>query len=165
MGWLISDAVGEGAKKKMAKRRVEFISGNVNSYARVMNSQEHLDKATEANGLAAILGEMKADGEEERATRAAEKKTEDAEREKRREAAAQKEQEKRTMLLPSLLVTAEELATRAKIIDAVNIGDLKDLLKYFFEPPLAGLSKMKRAELVAAVEQRVEVYRAGRFEA
>jgi hypothetical protein len=69
-----------------------------------------LDKATEANGLAAILGEMKANGEQERAAKAAEKKAKDAEKEKRGEEAAQKDQEKRTpccwlflLLLRSLL--------------------------------------------------------------
>jgi hypothetical protein len=61
-------------------------------------------------------------------------------------------------LLLALLITAKELATHAKIIDSVNVGDLKDLLRYFLEPPLAGLSKMKRADLVAAVEERLEVY-------
>jgi hypothetical protein len=165
MGQLLQDAIGEGATKKLAKRCVELMSGNISSYSRLMNNNEQLQKAKEMVDLTAVLGEMRAEKDEENKAKATERKAEEAERATKKVEAAQKESEKKSGLQAHLVVIVETLATRTKIIDSVNIGDLKDLLRYFFEPPLAGLSKMKRADLVAAVEEHLEVYRAGRFEA
>ena len=53
----------------MAKRRINMITSNVNSYSRVVNSQEYLDAAMEINGLVAVLGEMKANADQEKAAK------------------------------------------------------------------------------------------------
>jgi hypothetical protein len=38
-------------------------------------------------------------------------------------------------------------------------------MKYFFDPPINGMSKIKNAQLVVAVEECLETYQASRFEA
>jgi hypothetical protein len=43
---------------KMVKRRMEAISGNYSSYARVMNNNEHLQMAVEVNEVSLALGEL-----------------------------------------------------------------------------------------------------------
>jgi hypothetical protein len=64
MDQILHDSLGHGAKI-LAKRRINMISGNMNSCARLLNSKEQLDKTVEATELAAIIGEMRADAEED----------------------------------------------------------------------------------------------------
>jgi len=66
LGRVLDDCLGDGAKKKLAKRQVDIITGNISSYSRVVNSQALLDLAVEANDIAAVIGEIRADNEEGR---------------------------------------------------------------------------------------------------
>ena len=43
-GSVISDAIGVGAKKKIAKRRINMLEGNVASYSRVLNSASQMER-------------------------------------------------------------------------------------------------------------------------
>mgnify|MGYP001002017224 FL=1 len=78
MGQILNDCIGDGAKKKLAKCRINIISSNVNSYSRLVNSEEQLKNAVEVNGIAALLGEIRADADEERAAKAAKTKANDS---------------------------------------------------------------------------------------
>ncbi len=62
----------------------------------------------------------------------------------------------------SLIVFAEDLVHHRQYTK--NLKNL-DLLNYFFDPPIIGTSKMKNAQLVVAVEELLEIYKASRFEA
>ena len=42
---------------------------------------------------------------------------------------------------------------------------LSNLLRYFFEPPAPMIAKLKRDELIAALQGHLKVYQAGRFKA
>jgi hypothetical protein len=55
--------VGEGAKKKLAKRCINFWDGNISSYSRVFNLEEQLSNIREVNELTAVLGEIRAENE------------------------------------------------------------------------------------------------------
>ncbi len=157
--------MGSAAVKKMPKRRLEAMSGNINSYARVMNNKEHLEKAIEVNDITMALGELRQEAEEEKKAAARKKRLEEEQREKKKQQALQLESEKRAQLRPSLVAKADQLASRAlSVADIPNRG-LIELLKYFFEPPLEGLSKLKRPQLVVAVEDRLNSFREQRFEA
>ncbi len=46
---------GDKAKTKIAKRRIDFMTGNVNSYARILNGPAQLDSISTYNNLAASL--------------------------------------------------------------------------------------------------------------
>ena len=59
---------------------------------------------------------------------------------------------KKMQLQPSLLATVEKLATNESSVADINNKGLVDLLKYFFDPPTEGLSKMKRQQLMEVVE-------------
>ena len=39
-GSILSETMGEGAMKKLAKRRISFWDGNIESYSRVLNTTE-----------------------------------------------------------------------------------------------------------------------------
>ncbi len=161
----MKESMGSGAVKKMAKRRMEAISGNYSSYARVMNNKEHLQMAVEVNEVSLALGELRQETENEKKAAAKQRKVDEMQREQRKQQAASLESKKKEDLRPSLLTKADQLASRAlSVADIPNRG-LVELLRYFFEPPLEGLSKLKRPQLVEAVEDRLNTFREQRFEA
>jgi hypothetical protein len=162
---LLNDAVGDGAKKRMAKRRIDMITGNVNSYAKVRNSKEHLNHAIQMNQLASVIGSMKADTDIERAAKAAAKKADDDEKARKREEALEKVHQKKMELQPCLIELAEGLANGSTDLEKITVSKLSELLRYFFEPPIVGLTKMKRPALLAAVQERIEIYKLSRVEA
>jgi len=55
IGEILDQSTGVKATKKLAKRRIEFVNGNVNSYARVLNGQAQMDAIKTYNDLAASL--------------------------------------------------------------------------------------------------------------
>jgi hypothetical protein len=85
-GSVISDAIGVGAKKKIAKRRINMLEGNMASYSRVLNSASQMERIKQMNEVMSIVGEIR--GENQRgkeATRpiiANKVKTQDKERKK-----------------------------------------------------------------------------------
>ena len=55
---VISDAIGVGAKKKIAKQRINMLEGNVASYSRVLNSASQMKRIKEMNEVMSIVGEI-----------------------------------------------------------------------------------------------------------
>jgi hypothetical protein len=90
---------------------------------------------------------------------------EEEKREKKKQQAQKLEAEKRTQLQPSLLETVEKLASGSKSVAGSPNKGLIDLLKYFFNPPTEGLSKMKHPQLVDVVEGHLNSFCEHRFEA
>ena len=48
---LVNRAQGEGAKKKEAKRKRDLVSGNINSYSRILNNGKNLEKFQDCTEL------------------------------------------------------------------------------------------------------------------
>jgi len=67
-------------------------------------------------------------------------------------------------LQPCLIELAEGLANGSTDLEKVAVK-LSELLHYFFEPPIVGLTKMKRPALLAAVQEWIEIYKLSRVEA
>jgi hypothetical protein len=65
-------------------------------------------------------------------------------------------------LQPALAALAEGLVSGALSIDNVKNGDLVNLLKYFFEASINGISKLKREGLMENVLDLLENYKACR---
>ena len=42
--YIMEDAVGEGALKRLPQRRLNFINGSISSYCSILNSPERLEK-------------------------------------------------------------------------------------------------------------------------
>ncbi len=49
VGNIIEDSIGQNANKKIPKRRINMIEGNISSYSRMLNNQKSLDYIAEAN--------------------------------------------------------------------------------------------------------------------
>ena len=63
-GHMLYDVKGKGAITKIAKRRIDMIDGNVNSYSKVLNSPKRLRLIKEHNDLIAAVAEVSAEVEE-----------------------------------------------------------------------------------------------------
>ena len=81
MGAAVTETMGEGAKKKLAKRRLEAMRGNVASYSRVLNSTERMVAIKEAKALHAVVAEVSVEIETEKLIRAQRKESKKADRE------------------------------------------------------------------------------------
>ena len=97
MAAIINQCMGNKATKKVAKRRIDMIEGNVNSYARILNGPQLLEQINAYNDLAASItvlqkekDELEARGKEEKKKSIAEK----AARKAVRDQQMQDEQEK-----------------------------------------------------------------------
>jgi hypothetical protein len=53
IGAVIDQIFGDKAKTKIVKRRIDFMTGNVNSYLRILNGPAQLDSNSTYNNLAA----------------------------------------------------------------------------------------------------------------
>jgi hypothetical protein len=57
---------GDGAKKRMARRRLDMVNGNISSYCRVLNSKDQLDRMKEVTLLTASVAEVTKEKEADR---------------------------------------------------------------------------------------------------
>ena len=73
-GFILYDVKGKGAREKVARRRLDMVSGNVSSYSRVLNDPKLMQEYEEVNKLVATVAAVSADKEaaKERTKEAAE---------------------------------------------------------------------------------------------
>ena len=74
---LINRAQGEGAKKKEAKRKRDFVTGNINSYSRILNDEKNLEKFQDYTELSVGLEMLNAE-KDEKSKEASAKKAQEA---------------------------------------------------------------------------------------
>jgi hypothetical protein len=55
LGSILEDSIGQNAKKKIPKRRINFLSGNIASYSQSLNNPAALDQIINTNNLANCL--------------------------------------------------------------------------------------------------------------
>ena len=58
MGAILAEAAGKGARKLIAKRRIDIIDGNIGSYSRLLNSDARMEMIRDVNALAAAVAEI-----------------------------------------------------------------------------------------------------------
>ena len=67
MGHILYDVKGKVAKQKIAMRRIDFIYGNTNSYAKCINGPKRLKENIELNELVASVAGVISEASEEKA--------------------------------------------------------------------------------------------------
>jgi hypothetical protein len=127
---IIEQSQGERAKKKEAKRKQDFISGNINSYSRIMNDKASMELINYYNGLSASLAMMNAEKDKKKTKVAAEKKKTAEECEQKKVAAEAKENSKVAELLPGFQRELGE-SDAAKILTLTDTR-LRLYIRYFF---------------------------------
>ena len=76
------DARGNGAIKELAKRRIEYVTGNINSYSRFLNSPERPKEVQDNLQLCADVTKIPTENEDTKSQKKMKKEAEAAEREK-----------------------------------------------------------------------------------
>lgn len=154
-GFILYDCKGAGAKMKLAKRRLDMISGNVSSYSRLLNDAKRLEEIKELNQLASSIAMISSDVLEEK-KRKANKAAGDASKKKlkqvqEKEAAAQKDQEAQP-IVSSLMAKFEtgELAGTAENFSVLNTANLKMILRHYLNYK-GGVSNWKKEQVIDMV--------------
>ena len=57
-----------------------------------------------------------------------------------------------------MIMDVEAAIANDASLNNLSTSRIRDLLKFFFEPPMPGVSKMKKDELVAAVREKIVAY-------
>jgi hypothetical protein len=100
MAAILDQCMGNKATKKVAKRRIDMIEGNVNSYARILNGPQQLEHIKAYNNLAALITVLQKEKDELEVQGKEEMKKSDAEKAARKVVRNQKMQDEQVELGP-----------------------------------------------------------------
>jgi len=155
-GFIMCDVKGKGAQSKLAKRRLDMMSGNVASYSRCMNDPKRLKQIQEVNQLAATIAEVSADidNEKEAIKKKAVQKVK-ASKEKKAAVIA-KEAEERARELPKLSPLMLDFEEGRKDITILNTPlfpkpYLVKMLKCCYASKPTGVQKKSKEEIYGEV--------------
>jgi len=160
MCFIMCDVKGKGAKTKMAKGRLDMITGNVSSCSRCLNDSKRPKMIEEANQLAATVAEATADmdAEKERKRVEAAQKVSDKKRKTQDDKA--KDAVKRAAAMPSVQLVMDDFVKGAKQpaeFESLTRPVLANILKHFCNVKPKGLTKMSKEAVVEAVKQLFNV--------
>lgn len=148
IGEILDQSSGVKATKKLAKRRIEFVHGNVNSYARVLNGQAQMDAIKTYNDLAASLATYNAEKHQRDEEKKKEKKKKDEEKEAKKRLQKEKEAQEHEIILPGC---REDVEIRGKLwVLGCSVKRKKEILKHYFchDKPLYKLNQSETNELI-----------------
>jgi hypothetical protein len=153
-GNLLEDSLGHNAKKNIPLLRINFMSGTVASYSRVLNNSEALKHIEDANMLSACISTI-SESRELAKDAAKEKKSQEAKSKQEKKANDQAEFEKKKgelheELVRDLLVF---VAAGGTIPKTLTKDKLLNLLKFYFKDKTAGLSSMKWDAIIDLVKR------------
>ena len=149
IGALIDESSGEKAMKKIAKRRIEFMNGNVNSYARVLNGQAQMESIKNYSELAASIAVYSREMTERENQKQGEKKKSDQEKAEKKRQQELKDKHDRDRLLPGC---REDVEVRGLVfVLNCNVLRKKDILKHYFDysKPMSAIKKTEVDLLIA----------------
>jgi hypothetical protein len=129
VGAIVDQCAGESAKKVIAKRRIDIVSGNVNSYARVLNGAAQLDKIKTYNQLAASIAIIRKERDEKKEANKERKKQEEIEKAAKKADKAQKDAEELERLGP---ICMEHVAKGLDHVLSLKLLERKDILRVHF---------------------------------
>ena len=151
-GFILYDVKGKGAKNKVAKRRLDMITGNVSSYARCLNDSKRLKQIQEVNQLTATVAAVTADIAKEKELQKikAAQKTKAAKAKKAEENA--KEAIRREEKLPKITLLMQDFETERRDLTLLATrlfakDYLIDILKYYYNARPVGAQSMSKAEV------------------
>ena len=148
IGEILDQSSGVKATKKLVKRRIEFVNGNVNSYARVLNGQAQMDAIKTYNDLTASLATYNAEKHRRDEKKKEEKKKKDEEKEAKKRLQKEKEAKEHEMILPGC---TEDVEDRGKVwVLGCSVKRKKEILKHYFhhDKPLYKLNLADTNELI-----------------
>ena len=129
IGAIIDQCTGEAAKKVIAKRRIDIVTGNINSYARVLNGPHQLDKIQTYNELAATMAVLKQEREQQQEQQREKKRQEEQAKAARRAVKEMEADAKARELEPVCRVHVNK---GIEHVLSLKVRERKDILRYHF---------------------------------
>jgi len=120
IGAIIDQCVGRYAKRRIARRRIDIISGNINSYARILNGPAELSKIKTYNELTASMAELQKERDDQAELSRAKKKKTDEEKAAKKQEKERKEKEEHVRLLPICMANVEKGIDHIKTLNVTN---------------------------------------------
>jgi hypothetical protein len=100
LGLVLENAVGDKATRKIAKRSLDFLNGNVASYAQHVTSDENIKQVAARMDVAEALSILRAEEEKKKQEQKKRKASEEAEKEKTKKKKVEDEEKKRQAAVP-----------------------------------------------------------------
>jgi len=175
-GYIMYDVKGAGAMNKIAKRRLDIMSGNVASYARCLNNKKHLGSLKEYNELIASVAEISAEMEVEKQRKREEASAKATERQEKKKQAVKDFKTIQEAKMPELQALMKKRSAAAAAVEdggssllsiedatknyllALSKRQLMDLLKYYYAVKVPGVAKMQKEELVDELWRQDSMY-------
>jgi hypothetical protein len=158
-GFVLYDCKGQGAKQKVAKRRLDMIEGNISSYSRILNDPQRLDSMRDLNKLTAAVASVSADKQEQLEKSKGKNKEKTKEKNKKKEEDEAKAAAKKEELLPKLTELmkpyVEGIVGFELLGQCSNKVLLQDIVKYYFNASPPKLRSMKKEDLLSFIKQRI----------
>ena len=131
LGAILDQCTGRKATKVIAKRRIDMVTGNVNSYARILNGPGQLEKIKTYNELAASIAALQREKDEQKAATKANKKQADVDAAVKKSLKIQEAKEEHERILPNCL---EHLGKGIEHVLSLRLDPFKrDILKHVFQ--------------------------------
>ena len=134
LGAIIDQCVGQKAKKRIARRRIDIVTGNVNSYARILNGPTQLEKLKTYNQLAASMAEIQKEKDEKNEASRAEKKIAAVEKAAKKLQKEQKAREEHVRLFP---ICSQHVALGLGHMLSLTVPQKVAILKHVYNHPEA----------------------------
>jgi hypothetical protein len=145
IGAVIAQIFGDKAKTKIAKHRIDFMTGNVNSYARILNGPAQLDSISTYNDLAASLSDYHNEMQAQKAIAAAEKQQADVNKAAKK---ALKDKELEELHLLKLPICTQHVSEGLAHCLSLNLDPMKEILKHVFNITESNMRKPRAIELL-----------------
>ena len=151
---IINQEKGERAKKKEANRKQCFMTGNTNSYSRILNDEKSMELIVDYNDMAVGLAMLNAEKDANAKESEAKEVEEAADMAKNKTAKKEEETIKQNEMLPGFQSKLQKHA-----IDGI-LSFLDDrmwqYIHYFFKKKVVNLSKTKNSELKVILSSLLE---------
>ena len=154
IGEILDQCIGDKAKKRIAKRRIDFVTGNINSYARCLNGPRQLEKIKTYNQLAASMAELQKEKMEQKAVNSADKKKAEEEKAAKKLEKDRKDKEEYVRQLP---ICSAHIEKGIQHILSLTVPEKISILKHIYnhEEAKSNLKKARADELLSALVNMV----------
>lgn len=145
------DTIGAKAKKKIARRRHDFIDGSAKSYAKILNCPTRMRRLEDYNKMQACLAEVLAGREEEKKQRKLEKEQEKANKEKKKAEKAAALEAERKEKIDGIV---EDIQKGQNHFQTLKMNRLKEILRLYFYVRPVDMYRLNKASLLELLTEK-----------
>ena len=155
-GFIVYDTVGEGAKRKISKRRLDMVNGGISSHSQLMNNPARLQTIKKSYRRAAAIADVSAEADAERKKCKEDQSRKEVERQAKKQRQLDHFAAKKAELMPELVNLMRPYETGRETreqLSSLTRNQLADTLKYYYEAAPMGMATMNKANLIQGMLQ------------